>query len=288
VRTVAVVGVGSIGGSFALAVRRHGLADRILGVSSPRTLAAALKRGVIDEGLPLEQAIPQADLVYLAHPISRILDDLPRLAELARPDALVTDAGSTKTAIVARAAQCFTAGRALFLGGHPMAGKAERGVEVADADLFRGYRYVLTPPEGLLPPDERVRRFCQWLERIGATVLLRSPEEHDRIVAWTSHLPQMLSTALASLLMEQFPESEDLRISANGLRDMTRLAASAPELWRDIALTNTAHVDGALSACIQKLEHLRENLRQPALREEFEQAARLLARLPKPPRDPAD
>jgi prephenate dehydrogenase len=283
VKTVAVVGVGLIGGSFALALRKHDLAQRILGVSSPRTLAAALDRGVIDAGLSLEEALPQSDLIYLAHPISRILDGLPRIAALARPGTLVTDAGSTKAAIVTRASECFPAGGALFLGGHPIAGKAERGVQVAQADLFRGYRYVLTPPGGALPDEPPVRLFCDWIEKIGAERIVLTPEEHDQVVAFTSHLPQMLSTALASLLDEHLPGADKLRISANGLRDTVRLAGSAYELWRDICLTNTSNLDRALLACIQKLDYLRENLREPGLRQEFQKAARLLSRLPPPP-----
>jgi prephenate dehydrogenase len=270
--TVAIVGVGLIGGSFALALRAAGFRGRIVGVSSERTLEAALRLQIIDEGSTLEEAVPGADLVYLANTIYRILDALPRVAALAKPGALVTDAGSSKEVIVTRAAEVFR-GEAMFLGGHPMAGKAERGVEVAEADLFRGAPYVLTPKEGRLPETPAVREFTGWIEKAGARLVILRPPDHDRIVSVTSHLPQLASTALASVVLEQTAGPEERYIAGGGLRDMTRLARSAYDLWRDICLTNTANIDRALSLYIQKLEHLRQNLRERELRGEFEQGA---------------
>lgn len=275
--TVSIAGVGLIGGSFALALRKHGLAERVIGVSSPHTLAAALAGGVIDEGLPLEEAVPVSDVVYLAQPISRILDQLPQIARLARPSALVTDAGSTKAEIVARAAAVFPPGGAIFLGGHPMAGKAERGVEAAEAGLFDGSTYVLAPAGGVLPVDERIQRFCDWTAKLGARLMVMDPEVHDRTVAITSHLPQMASTALAAVVLDQLTNAESWRVAGGGLRDMTRLARSAYDLWRDICFTNTKNIDQVLAAYIQRLEHLRENLRQPGLKEEFRRAAKFAA-----------
>ncbi len=276
--TVVIVGVGLIGGSFALALRRSGFTGRILGVSSEPTLAAALSRGAIDEGLPLERAVPQADLIYLAQSIGRILDILPQVARLAPPSALVTDAGSTKVAVVKRAMDVFPPGK-IFLGGHPMTGKAERGVEAAEGDLFRNATYVLTPSEGRLPSSKRVQWFCGWLKKLGARLMVMSPEIHDQIVAFTSHLPQLASTALASLLLEH--SSNSWRVSGGGLRDTTRLARSAYQLWRDICLTNTENIDRALAAYIGKLDHLRRILRQRDLQGEFERGAEFAARLEK-------
>ena len=267
--TVAIVGVGLIGGSFALALRKSGFAGRILGVSSAQTIEKALRRGVIDEGLLLEQAVPQADLIYLAQPIGRILDVLPRIAELAKPLCLVTDAGSTKEVIVSRAGNLFRDNRAVFLGGHPMAGKAERGVEAAEADLFQGATYVLTPANGELPTGNAVDEFYIWLEKLGARLVVMDPQEHDRLVAFTSHLPQLASTALASLLLQEMNSPDSWKVAGAGLRDMTRLARSAYDLWRDICMTNTCNIEQALSWYIQKLEHLRENLRDRPLEEEF-------------------
>ena len=273
-QTVAIVGVGLIGGSFALGLRAAGFRGRIVGVSSPQTLEKAQRLGVIDEGLSLEQAVPAADLVYLAHEIFRILDALPKVAALARPGALVTDAGSTKAAIVSQAAKAF-AGGALFLGGHPMAGKAERGVEAAEPGLFHDATYVLTPDGGSLPDHPAVVNFRDWVEKLGARIVVMSAAEHDRIVACTSHLPQLASTALASVLLEQTAGANDRQVAGGGLRDMTRLARSAYGLWRDICFTNTANIDRALSLYIQKLEHLRHNLRERELEREFERGATL-------------
>lgn len=140
--TVAIFGVGLIGGSFALALRSAGFRGRILGVSSPGTIRRALDLGVIDEGASAKAAAGAADLIYLAQPILRIIEILPEIDPWVNPEALVTDAGSTKGTIVERAGSI---SRCQFLGGHPMAGREKRGVESAEADLFRGRPYVLTP-----------------------------------------------------------------------------------------------------------------------------------------------
>src|SRR5262249_52975277 len=138
-QTVTICGVGLIGGSFALALRKSGFGGTILGVSSPRTLEAALSRRVLDEGVAPPEGVQRADLLYLAQPISRIIDFLPLVAAHRRPDSLVTDAGSTKAAIMKRALELMPSNA--FLGGHPMAGKEQRGVEEAEADLFRNRTY---------------------------------------------------------------------------------------------------------------------------------------------------
>ena len=269
--TVAIVGVGLIGGSFGLALKRAGFTGRVLGVSSPETVAAALKRGAIDEALPLAEALGQADLVYLAQPIGRILDTLRRIDPLVREGALVTDAGSTKREIVATAARHLR--RCRFLGGHPMAGKEKRGVEQAEADLFEGHTYVLTPRQA----SELDFDFLDWVKRIGAQPAILDPALHDRVVAFTSHLPQLLSTALAvtvAVNLEDHP-----KVAGPGLTGMTRLALSPFDVWRDILATNAAEIERALSACIGELEHVRENLRTRAMEDAFTRAAELAGRL---------
>jgi prephenate dehydrogenase len=269
--TVAIVGVGLIGGSFALALRRAGFGGRIVGVSSPPVVQAALERCVIDEALPLAEAAATADLVYLAQPIGRILDTLRRLDPVVREGALVTDAGSTKREIVTTAAMHLR--RCRFLGGHPMAGKEKRGVEQAEAALFDGSTYVLTPQNA----SELDFDFVDWVKRIGARPVVLDPAEHDRIVAFTSHLPQLASTALAATLAAHL--RGHFEVAGPGLRDMTRLAMSPYDLWRDILATNSAEIDRALAACIAELELVRENLRTRRIQEEFETAAALAARL---------
>jgi prephenate dehydrogenase len=275
--TVAIVGVGLIGGSFGLALRKAGFRGAILGVSSEAAARAGLDRGAIDRSATLEEAAGCADLLYLAQPIGRILDTLHHLDPLVRPDALITDAGSTKHTIVTQARKLVR--RCQFLGGHPLAGKEKRGAAEAEADLFRGRTYVLTPasPEELLRPAART--FVEWLGRIGANTVVLGAAEHDRLVSFTSHLPQLASTALAATVAANLTAPEDLQVAGPGLIDSTRLALSAYELWRDILATNTESIEQALTAYINELEQLRENLRTRGARDEFLRAADLAARL---------
>ena len=256
---VSIVGVGLIGGSFALALRKAGFKGKIIGVSSPATIQAALDRRAIDEAMPLRDAAGQSDVIYLAQPIQRILETLDEIDPHVYPGTLITDAGSTKAEIVARAAKRVKRGR--FVGGHPMAGKHSRGVAEADADLFRGRPYVLTSPDAELE---------RWIKRIGARVVTMKPEEHDRLVALTSHLPQLISTALASSIATADGAE---RVAGPAAIEMTRLAMSPYEMWRDIFATNSGAIDDALGVFIAKLEELRKDLRGSKIEREFEEAA---------------
>ena len=259
---VSVVGVGLIGGSFALALRKAGFKGRIIGVSSPATVRAALDRHVIDEAMPLQDAAGQSDLIYLAQPISRILETLDEIDPHVYPGTLITDAGSTKVEIVQRASKRVLRGR--FVGGHPMAGKQSRGVSEAEADLFQDRPYILTSQDAELE---------RWIKRIGARVTIMAAEEHDRLVALTSHLPQLISTALASAIATEPGAS---RVAGPAAIDLTRLALSPYEIWRDIFATNSEPIDDALALFIHKLEELRarlkEEARDPQIELEFERA----------------
>jgi prephenate dehydrogenase len=248
-KTVGIVGVGLIGGSFGLALRKAGFAGTILGVSSPRSLDQARERGAIDRGAPLEETARTSDLLFLSQPISGILETLRKLDALVRPETLVTDAGSTKKAIVAEAERSLR--RCAFLGGHPMAGKELRGAAAADADLFRGRPWILTST-----PDHPVaEEFRSWIALFGAREIILDPAQHDRLVAWSSHLPQLASTALASLLHDRAREAAN--VAGPGLIDSTRLAMSSYDLWRDILETNQSEIAGVLDAYIEKLRSLR-------------------------------
>jgi prephenate dehydrogenase len=259
VNNVAIVGVGLIGGSFALGLRKAGYRGRIVGVSSPATVIKAQSLRVIDEALPLSEAAAQADLVYLAQPIQMILETLGPLDGYVRSGTVITDAGSTKTMICERASDAIRKGR--FIGGHPMAGKESRGVEAADAELFRGRPYVLTAREPQLE---------QWIEMLGARLVFLEPSEHDRLVALVSHLPQLMSTALAGVIGDQ-PGAAQVAGPAAG--DLTRLALSPYDIWRDIFATNAVSIDAALGVFIAKLESLRVQLRSPEMERVFEKAA---------------
>ena len=265
---VTIAGTGLIGGSFALALRRAGFAGKIIGVSSPAATRAALDRGVIDAALPLAEAAAQSDVVYLSHTIERILETLGALDSLVRPGTLITDAGSTKQAIVERARQTIQRGR--FVGGHPMAGKEARGVEAADADLFRGRPYVLT---GNDPELEN------WIAKIGARLVRLEPAEHDRLVALVSHVPQLLSTALASLIADCPAAASVAGPAAAGL---TRLALSPYDIWRDIFATNAVEIDAALRTAIARLEEFRRQLgSRPDMEAIFARAAQAASQLRK-------
>lgn len=278
-KSVGIIGTGLIGASFGLALKKAGFSGPLWGVSSPGAVRDALKAGAIDRAATLPEAAAECDLLFLAQPIGRILDTIRHLDPLVRPDALITDAGSTKCEIADLALQQIT--RCRFLGGHPMAGKERRGAAEADADLFHGATWVLTPedPEDLSSPQ--ARGLVEWLRRVGARVVTMGPEEHDRVVALTSHLAQLASTALAATVAEQLKSPARLAVAGPGLVDMTRLALSSYELWRDILATNPEPINRALEAYIQKLEHLRENLRTRQLEEEFHRAAELAGHLRK-------
>jgi prephenate dehydrogenase len=250
-KVVTVAGVGLIGGSFALALRQAGFQGKIIGVSSPKTIQKALARGAIDEALHLAEAAAVADLVYLSQPISQILATL----DVLETDALITDAGSTKGVICERARKLK---RGRFVGGHPMAGKELRGVEQADADLFRGRPYVLTSREPQLEA---------WIERFGARLVILDPAEHDRLVAFVSHLPQLLSTTLASVLAGKE------NVAGPAAADLTRLALSPYDIWRDIFATNAEPIDAALSAFIARMEEVRTQLHSSDLEGLFSHAA---------------
>jgi prephenate dehydrogenase len=275
--TVVIVGTGLIGASFGLALREAGFSGTILGVSSQKAVADAITAGAIDRGLPLAEAVGQADLIFLSQAIGRILDTIRLLDPLVRPGALITDAGSTKTEIVDAARQHIR--RAQFLGGHPMAGKEQRGAAAADARLFYGRTWVLTPDEREELQTPLAAEFRGWLEKVGARIVILDSDRHDRLVALTSHLAQLASTALASTVADAIPGGQELRVAGPGLSDMTRLALSSYELWRDILATNSEHIDRALAFYIQKLEDIRENLRTRQLQKEFENGSELAARL---------
>jgi len=278
--TVAIAGVGLIGGSFALALRQAGFTGTILGVSSPRTIEEALRRGVIDEGVTLEEAARRSDLIYLAQPVNRILELIAQLRDLVRPSTLVTDAGSTKHSIMQAARQHLEG--ALFLGGHPMAGKESRGVAAAEAELFRGRPYILTPSQAQDLDDPRVREFEQWLHRIGARVVILDAATHDALVAYLSHLPQLISTVLARTLARRLDWQQARDVAGTGLLDMTRLALSPFDLWDSIFATNRRALGDALEAFEEELRQARERLQSGTLREVFDEAAAFAAQLRKP------
>ncbi len=276
--TITVVGVGLIGGSFALAARKAGVASRVVGVSSPATTAKALERGVIDEAMPLDQAVGQADLVLLSSTIQGILDTIPRLAGLVKESTLVTDAGSTKRTIV-DAARHVDGLR--FVGGHPMAGKELSGVEQADAALFEGRTWVLSPVYAR--DHSGIDELKPILEAIGARPVVVPATEHDAVVARTSHLPQLLSTAMAAAL-EAYFHGKAPALAGPGLVDATRLAMSPFSVWHDILETNRDEISRAMDDFLEQWTTQRLRLADDVnLSEQFRSAADFARRLREQP-----
>ncbi|MGB9235644.1 MAG: prephenate dehydrogenase/arogenate dehydrogenase family protein, partial [Terriglobales bacterium] len=216
-------------------------------------------------------------LVILATPVIAILDLIERLGPALPTSTLVTDVGSTKAEIVARASKSFgrTAGQR-FLAGHPMAGKEFAGVESADADLFEGAAWLFTPLPRQNAHAGRCGEFVACVEKMGARAAMVDPADHDRFCAWVSHLPQMISTALAAALVDEFgPDAPLLDIGGRALREVTRISGSPYSMWRDIAITNKKNLAAALRKLEQRLAHIRENLDTRELAAEFERAHEL-------------
>jgi len=239
-RTVGLVGVGLIGGSFASALKRASPGLRVRGFDRD---AAALERavalGVIDEAAESpSDAARGAQLVIVAVPVRAIGSVLHDVALALAPDAVVTDVGSTKGDVVAAARAELRAHFPRFVPAHPIAGREASGVEAALPELFRGARVVLTPlPE---TSTDAVALVQQCWEAAGGKVATLAPEAHDRIFAAVSHLPHVLSFALVSELAARPEAAELFGFAAGGFRDFTRIAASSPEMWRDISLQNRA------------------------------------------------
>jgi prephenate dehydrogenase len=280
-RRVAVLGTGLIGGSFALALRKYSPDSMVIGWDKGNVLRHALERGAIHEGAgELAIAVAGADLIYAALPVGQTIELLPEIARLAAPNALVTDACSTKRMVCAVAADSFLEGRAAFLGGHPMAGKEISGIAAADPELFRGSKYALIGKRGRdengAARDARVARFTAFIEKLGAEPIWLDAESHDRAAAIVSHLPQLLAVALAGVVRDQTDENGlPVTLAGRGLRDALRLAGSPYSVWRDIILTNSDNLDRVLDQMIQALERVRGDLRARAMEEQFAAAGEL-------------
>jgi prephenate dehydrogenase len=277
IHQVTIVGTGLIGGSFALALKKRGFTGRILGCDREPVLARAKAAGAIDECVPgPEQAARGSQIVLLATPVGAILDLIERIGPTLARGTLLTDVGSTKTDVAARAQAVLGARAATrFLPGHPMAGKERSGIEQADGDLFANAAWLVTPLPGQNIEAGISGEFLELVRGIGARVIALDLARHDRLCAWISHLPQMLSTALAASVLDELGnDPELLAVGGRALREMTRIAASPYSMWRDIALTNTKNIEEALSRLEQRLAHIRENLRTPELKAEFERGNR--------------
>jgi len=249
-----VVGLGLLGGSVARAARERGLAREIVAVGRrASSLEPALRAGVVDRATTdLAAGVAGTDFCLLATPVTALEGQLAAVWAALPGHALVTDVGSTKGRIV-ETAEALAAQRPLaFVGSHPMAGSERAGFAEARADLFHGATVILTPTERT-PPDAvaRVRGF--W-EALGGRVILLDPTTHDRAVAAVSHLPHLVADALVDAVLRMDPSFLD--VAARGFRDTTRIAASSPEIWREIFQDNRAALGEAVAAFRKSLDHL--------------------------------
>lgn len=275
---VCIVGIGLIGGSFGLALKKHGLAREILGVARRQsTLDEAIEAGVCDYATSdLIEAATNADLVFLSPPVGQMLAICEQIASVIAENALVTDAGSTKAQIVAECEPVF-AGKADFIGGHPMAGSEKVGPSAARADLFDGATWILTPTEKT--DAKSLQILGNLVEKLGAKPISLNSHAHDELLAVTSHLPHISAAALTHIFDAAHSKNALApALIAGGFRDGTRVAAGSPEMWRDICLANRAAIGtvlGAMTLQIRDLQSVLERGDEAALLDWFETAARV-------------
>lgn len=257
---VVIVGVGLIGGSFALGLKAAGAARTIVGLErSGAALERARQLGIIDEAATSPQeALRGADLVLLAAPVAQTARILESLLPWLEPHTIVTDAGSTKSDVVASARAVLGGRIHQFVPGHPIAGRESNGPDAAIPDLYRGKKTVLTPlPEN---PQASVDKVAAGWRQCGAIIHILAPGEHDKVFAAVSHLPHLLAYALVDDIANK-PHADLLfQYAASGFRDFTRIAGSSPEMWRDISLANRDALLGELDAYLAQLHGLRARL----------------------------
>ncbi len=252
--TVAIIGVGLIGGSIGLALRQRALARTVVGIGRTASrLRVAEEIGAVSRvTTDVRQGVADAELIVVCTPVGHIVDHVQQVSRACQADALITDAGSTKGGIC-RALAIGLAGGGVFVGSHPLTGGEKSGPEFADPNLFEGCVTVVTPTEPT--PEPRVEAVESFWRSLGSRVLRMSPDEHDRAVAEISHLPHLLASALAAAANPQ-----DLILAAGGWRDTTRVAAGDVELWRQIFCENRRHILQSLDKFEKVLSAFRQAL----------------------------
>jgi prephenate dehydrogenase len=254
--SVAILGVGLIGGSIGLALLERRLARNVIGIGRrPESLAKSKALGAVTAtSLGIEEGVAEADLAIVCTPVTEIAGHVLQAAAAAPEQSILTDAGSTKESIVKKVdAKIGRNNR--FVGSHPLAGSEKNGVDNARADLFEGRVVVVTPSRKTNP--EHLTAVADFWSGLGATVLLMSPAEHDKALATTSHLPHLIASAVA-----RETSQAELPLTAGGWRDLTRIAASDPELWTQILLENRGHVLKSLTGFEKTVAAFRTALEQ--------------------------
>lgn len=277
-QSIAVVGFGLIGGSVALAVRDRWPSIRIAAVDTPAVLAHAAGSGAIDRAARDVTDLADADLIVLAAPVEANLRLLKELSVCRGPHTVITDVGGTKRDIVAAAAT-LALPASVFVGGHPIGGAERGGFAFARPDLFRGRPWLFTPEEPA--SDETMARLVALARGVGARPSSMTAAEHDRLMAYLSHLPQLTASALMNVVGHA-ASAAGLRLAGRGLVDTTRLAASPADIWRDVCAANADEIGAALDALIARLQELRAGLDQEkAIDSVFADAGRWRAELMK-------
>ncbi|MBM4056032.1 MAG: prephenate dehydrogenase [Planctomycetes bacterium] len=250
---VCIVGPGLIGGSIGLALRRRNLAETVIGVGHrASSLESALKLGAIDVGhLSIDNAVKNADIVILATSVSKIIEFAKQVIPLMKRNAVLTDVGSTKSCIVRQITKDMRNDVA-FVGAHPIAGSEKRGIDHASPDLFEGCTCFITPFDNNKAAVETISHLWSFL---GAKVKSISPERHDKMLAYISHLPHLVASCLINVI-----EDDDLTFGATGLRDTTRVASGDPELWRDIFDQNRENMVKSIDRFVAELTEFKNDL----------------------------
>ena len=280
--TLAVVGVGLIGGSLAGALKSSGAVETIVGFGrNPENLQTALDRGFVDSvTTDLAEAVSSADLVLLATPVGTLVDLFPQVGAYLKPGAILTDAGSVKGHVADSARVTLGSHFAQFVAAHPIAGRERSGAAAADIELFRNHWVVLTPSAET--NARAIETVQQMWECVGAKVRLMDTETHDRILGMTSHLPHAVAYALVAQLDALEGIEDYSSMTAGGFLDITRVASSDPVMWRDIFIHNadiTADLIADHRAVLKRLEELVRNKNANELEAWFESAKKLRSEL---------
>ena len=274
-KKIALVGVGLLGGSLGMAIKRRHLAGRVEGfVRRETSIVECEELGAVDQaGLDLLRAVDQADMIVLCTPISQMGELAGKMRPALKPGAIVTDVGSVKASIVQELEPLVAEAGAHFIGSHPMAGAEKTGISAARADLFSGAVCAITPTAQSKP--ELVRQLEEFWKAVGAIPLILTPEIHDDLVSRSSHLPHVTAAELANYVLSPIHPKEQVMLCANGFRDTTRIASGSPEMWRDICLANRKNLGRVLGVFIEDLQEFQlalENEDVKAVEEFFEKA----------------
>ena len=260
--TVCIIGLGLIGGSLALALKQAGWARRIIGAGRHlKTLQQSLKTGLVDQVTDdYTKAVAEADLVVVSVPLGAMAEVFRQIKPALKTTAVVTDAGSAKASVVAAVQQVYGQVPAWFVPGHPIAGSERSGAEAAKADLYQRHRVILTPLPQTDP--QAIHVVTEMWQAAGAFTETLTVEQHDRVLAATSHLPHIIAYSLVDSLAELDSVSKIFRYAAGGFKDFTRIASSDPVMWRDICLHNRDAVLAVLQRFDDDLQQLRQAIQQ--------------------------